>query len=49
MKEVQESCQLCENPGHLHRVPQVPNIIKEYQKRSTSAGSLTKDFIEQKN
>ena len=47
MKEVQESCQLCEKTGHLQRIPQMPNIIKEYQKRNTSVGSLTKDYIEQ--
>tara|TARA_Y100000593_G_scaffold64669_1_gene119290 strand:- start:13657 stop:13857 length:201 start_codon:yes stop_codon:yes gene_type:complete len=47
MKETQESCQLCEETGHLLRVPQMPNIKKENISRNKSVGSLTKDYIEQ--
>ena len=47
MKEVQESCHLCEHPGNLTRVPQMPSIKKENKIETSSVGSLTKDFIEQ--
>ena len=47
MKETQESCQLCNESGHLQRVPQIPNIKKEQTSGNKSPGSLTKDFIEQ--
>ena len=47
MREVQKLCQLCESADSLQRVPQMPNIKKESHSRNKSAGSLTKDFIEQ--
>jgi len=47
MKETQESCQLCEESGHLQRVPQIPNIKKQASTGASPTGSLTKDFIEQ--
>ena len=47
MKEVQESCQLCQESGFLTRVPQMPNIKKEAPSGNQEVGTLTKDFIEQ--
>jgi len=47
MKEVQESCQLCQVPGLLTRVPQMPSIRKEADSGNQKTGNLTKDFIEQ--
>ena len=46
MKDVQESCQLCQEEGHLVRVPQMPNIKQSIHEKNQSVGSLTKDFIE---
>jgi len=45
MKEVQESCQLCNSQACLTRVPQIPSIKKEEQVEN-KIGSVTKDFIE---
>jgi len=47
MKEMQESCQLCEETGFLTRVPQMPNIKKEAQSATQKIGKLTNNAIEQ--
>jgi len=47
MKEVQESCQLCQKPGFLTRVPQMPIIKKESHSGNQQAGTLTNNAIEE--
>ena len=47
MKETQESCQLCEEVGHLQRIPQMPILKKSAPTETKSTGKLTKEYIEQ--
>ena len=45
MKEMQESCQLCEKQSCLTRVPQFYNKPKKAE--NSKLGNITKDFINQ--
>jgi hypothetical protein len=47
MKDMQETCQICSETGHLSRIPQMPIVKKESTTRTNSIGSVTKDYIEQ--
>ena len=47
MKEMQETCQLCSESGHLTRVPQMPMIKKEKAINNNSVGNVTKEYIEE--
>ena len=47
MKEVQESCQLCQETKCLTRVPQMPIIKKEQESGNEKTGNLTKNAIEE--
>ena len=46
MKEMQESCQLCNAKGNLTRVPQMPFIKNDITEDSNKVGDLTKSAIE---
>ena len=46
MKEVQESCQLCNKSNFLTKVPQMPTIKKQ-QAANNNVGDLTKNYIEE--
>ena len=46
MKEVQESCQLCNDGGHLTKIPQIP-IVKKEETKDGNVGDLTKNYIEE--
>ena len=48
MKERQKLCQLCNNSGHLTRVPQMPVKIDKTIASSVT-GEVTKEFIENNN
>ena len=46
MSETQESCQLCLEPGHLTRVPQMPIMKNSNSNDRSEVGSLSKEYIE---
>ena len=47
MREVQESCQLCEQTGFLTRVPQMPHVKKQFVESNNKVGQTVKDYIEE--
>jgi hypothetical protein len=47
MREVQESCTLCDESGNLVRVPQMPFIKKETENKDSKVGTLTNSAIEE--